>query len=136
NHTRTTETAAGIQEAFTERPNRIENKRQAAIENLSMQVAALSIFDSSQQYAITARVTKIDEENSRDTEFNHRKTDAIQQASDLNEQKKHQKAKAKVKNVEALPLLKLRKQALEKKQHPYELLKANGYIKKPLKEFY
>src|SRR5699024_11681372 len=59
---------------------------------------------------------KIVEENSLDTEFNQLKSDAIHQAIALNQQKKDQKAKAKVKNVEVLPLLKLRKQALEKKQ--------------------
>ena len=41
-----------------------------------------------------------------------------------------------MKKAEVLPLLKLRKRALDKKQHPHELLKANGYIKNPLEEFY
>lgn len=136
NHKRNTEIAGRIQEAFKERQNRIEYKRQDMIENLSVEVAALGIFDSLKENDIKKLVQKIVEENSLDTEFNQLKSDAIQQAIALNQQKKDQKAKAKVKNVEVLPLLKLRKQALEKKQHPYELLKANGYIKKPLKEFY
>ena len=129
NHKRNTEIAGRIQEAFKERQNRIEYKRQDMIENLSVEVAALGIFDSVKENDIKKLVQKIVEENSLDTEFNQLKSDAIQQAIALNQQKKDQKAKAKVKNVEVLPLLKLRKQALEKKQHPYELLKANGYIK-------
>jgi hypothetical protein len=35
-----------------------------------------------------------------------------------------------------LPLLTLRKAAIEKKQHPYELLKLKRFIKSPLQEFY
>ena len=60
----------------------------------------------------------------------------IQQAIALNGQKKEQKTKAKTKNADVLPLLTLRKRALDKKQHPHELLRANGYIKDPLEEFY
>ena len=46
NHKRNTEIAGRIQEAFKERQNRIEYKRQDMIENLSVEVAALGIFDS------------------------------------------------------------------------------------------
>lgn len=60
----------------------------------------------------------------------------IQQAIALNQQRKEQKSKPKPQNTDVLPLLALRKKALEKKQHPYELLKASGYIKNPLEEFY
>ncbi|MBO0992594.1 ATP-binding protein [Bacillus sp. SD088] len=136
NHKRNTEIAGRIQEAFKERQNRIEYKRQDMIENLSVEVAALGIFDSLKENDIKKLAQKIVEENPLDTEFNQLKSDVIQQAIALNQQKKDQKAKAKVKNVEILPLLKLRKQALDKKQHPYELLKANEYIKNPLEEFY
>src|SRR5699024_6284119 len=135
-HERNTEMAGRIQEADNERQNRIEYKRQDMIENLSVEGAALGIFDRWRENDIKKLVQKIVEEKSLDTEFNQLKSDAIQQAIALNQQKKDQKAKVKLKNVEVLPLLKLRKQALEKKQLPYELLKANGYIKKPLKEFY
>ena len=37
---------------------------------------------------------------------------------------------------ELLPLLTLRIAAIEKKQHPYEVLKLKGFIKNPLQEFY
>ncbi len=39
-------------------------------------------------------------------------------------------------NGELLPLLTLRTVAIEKKQHPYELLKSKGFIKNPIQEFY
>src|SRR5699024_9627619 len=129
NHKRNTEIAGRIQEAYKERQNRIEYKRQDMIENLSVEVADLGIFDSLKENDIKKLVQKIVEDNSLDTEYNIHKSDAIQQANALKQQKEDQKAKARVKNVEVLPLLNVRKQALEKKQHPYELLKANGYIK-------
>ncbi|WP_368493387.1 ATP-binding protein [Bacillus pseudomycoides] len=136
NHKRNTEMTGRIQEAFKERQNTIEYKRQDMIENLSVEVAALGIFDSLKDNDIKKLVQKIVEGNSLDTEFHQLKSEAIQQAIALNQQKKEQKDKPKAKNAEVLPLLALRKQALDKKQHPYELLKANEYIKNPLEEFY
>lgn len=76
------------------------------------------------------------EKSPLDTDFHQLKSDVIQEAIALNQQKKEQKTKAKSKNAGVLPLLTLRKRALDKKQHPYELLKAKGYIKSPLEEFY
>lgn len=136
NHKRNTEISGRIQEAFRERKNTIQYRRQDTIENLSVEVAALGIFDSLKDNDIKKLVQKIVEGNSLDTEFHQLKSEAIQQAIALNQQKKEQKDKPKAKNAEVLPLLALRKQALDKKQHPYELLKANGYIKNPLEEFY
>lgn len=136
NHKRNTEMTGRIQEAFKERQNTIEYKRQDIIGNLSVEVAVLGIFDSLKENDIKKLAQNIVERNPLDTEFNQLKSDVIQQAIALNQQKKDQKAKVKAKNAEILPLLKLRKQALDKKQHPYELLKANGYIKNPLEEFY
>lgn len=46
NHKRNTEMTGRIQEAFKERQNTIEYKRQDMIGNLSVEVAALGIFDS------------------------------------------------------------------------------------------
>ncbi len=136
NHKRNTEISGRIQEAFKERKNTIQYRRQDTIENLSVEVAALGIFDSLKDNDIKKLVQKIVEGNSLDTEFHQLKSEAIQQAIALNQQKKEQKDKPKAKKAEVLPLLALRKQALNKKQHPYELLKANGYIKSPLEEFY
>ncbi|MEK4967571.1 ATP-binding protein [Cytobacillus sp. FSL R7-0696] len=136
NHKRNTEVTGRIQEAFRERQNTIQYKRQDTIETLSVEVAALDIFDSLKDNDIKKLVQKIVGENPLDIDFHQLKSDVIQQAIALNQQKKEQKDKPKVKNAEVLPLLTLRKRALDKKQHPHELLKANGYIKNPLKEFY
>ncbi|OBR27018.1 Transposon Tn7 transposition protein TnsC [Bacillus velezensis] len=136
NHKRNTEMTGRIQEAFKERQNTIEYKRQDMIGNLSVEVAALGIFDSLKENDIKKLAQKIVEENPLDTEFHQLKSDVIQQAIALNQQRKEQKSKPKPQNTDVLPLLALRKKALEKKQHPYELLKASGYIKNPLEEFY
>ncbi|MED3652698.1 ATP-binding protein [Heyndrickxia sporothermodurans] len=136
NHKRNTEVTGRIQEAFRERQNTIQYKRQDTIETLSVEVVALGIFDSLKDNDIKKLVQKIVGENPLDIDFHQLKSDVIQQAIALNQQKKEQKDKPKVKNAEVLPLLTLRKRALDKKQHPHELLKANGYIKNPLKEFY
>ncbi|WP_052255580.1 ATP-binding protein [Salinicoccus sp. YB14-2] len=136
NHKRDAEMEGRIREAFKERQNTIEYKRKDTIENLSVEVASLGIFDSLKEKDIKIVVENIVEENPIDTEFLQLKSDVIQQAIALNQQRKEQKVEENVKKAEVLPLLKLRKQALDKKQHPYELLKANGYIKNPLEEFY
>ncbi|MEC0665820.1 ATP-binding protein [Priestia flexa] len=136
NHKRNTEVTGRIQEAFRERQNTIQYKRQDTIETLSVEVAALGIFDSLKDNDIKKLVQKIVGENPLDIDFHQLKSDVIQQAIALNQQKKEQKDKPKVKNAEVLLLLTLRKRALDKKQHPHELLKENGYIKNPLKEFY
>ncbi|HFK1766519.1 MULTISPECIES: ATP-binding protein [Bacillus cereus group] len=136
NHKLNTEITGRIQEAFKQHRKTIEYKRQDTIENLCIEVAALGIFDRLKDNDIKKLVQKIAEKNPLDTEFHQLKSEAIQQAIALNQQKKEQKDKPKAKNAEVLPLLALRKQALDKKQHPYELLKANGYIKNPLEEFY
>src|SRR5699024_7221108 len=107
NHKRNTEIAGRIQEAFKERQNRIEYKRQDMIENISVEVAALGIFDSLKENDINKLVQKIVEETLLGTEFNQLNSDGIHQTIALNQPKKDQKAKAKVKNVEVLQLLKL-----------------------------
>lgn len=136
NHKRDTEFAGRIQEMFRDRQNTIQYKRQDTIENLCIEVAALGIFDSLKDKDIKKLVQMTVEESPLNTDFHQLKSDVIQQAIALNQQKKEQKTKAKSKNANVLPLLTLRKRALDKKQHPHELLKAKGYIKSPLEEFY
>ncbi len=136
NHKRNSEISGRIQEAFKERQNTIEYKRKDTIESLSIELADLGIFDYLNVNELKKSVEQIIEKNPIDSNYNLLKSEAIQTAIALNQQKKEQKIKPIVKNTELLPLLVLRKRSLEKKQHPYELLEANGYIKNPLQEFY
>lgn len=136
NHKHNTEIAGRIQEAFKERQNTIKYKKKDTKENLFVEVAALGIFDRLRDNDIKKITQKIVEENSLDIDFHQLKSDAIQQAIALNQHKKEQDQKQLSKNINVLPLLTLREKALKKKQHPYELLKVNGYIQNPLEEFY
>lgn len=102
---------------------------------MSVEIAALGIFDSLDVNEIKELVKKIIENSPIETEFNFLKTNVIQQAITMNQQKRENKA-PKIQRVELMPLIELRTKALDKKQHPYILLKESGYIKNPLQEFY
>ncbi|MCM3491000.1 ATP-binding protein [Alkalihalophilus marmarensis] len=135
NHKQNTEYEGKIKEAMKERQNTLGYKRQDTIESLTVEVASLGIFDNLEMNDIKRIIIKIVENNPIDTDINVLKTDSIQQAITVNQQKKKQKEPLK-QNGELLPLLTLRTAAIEKKQHPYEFLKSKGFIKNPLKEFY
>src|SRR5690625_2756104 len=131
-----TEIASSIHQEIKERKNKIKYKKKDTMENLFVEVAALGIFDRLRDNDIKKITQRIVEENSLDTDFHQLKSEAIQQAIALNQHKKEQDQKQVSKNINVLPLLTLREKALKKKQHPYELLKANGYIQNPLQEFF
>lgn len=130
-----TEMAGRIKNAFSERQKTLEYKRKDKIENLCVELHAIGVFDCLHQKDIEKLAKTIVEKNPFDTEFNTLKLEAIQQAIELNEQKKVQKNKIKP-NTNLLPLLAIRKKAFDKKEDPYVLLKEQGYIKNPLEEFY
>lgn len=135
NHKQNIEYEGKIKEAMKERQNTLGYKRQDTIESLTLEVALLGIFENLGTNDIKQIITKIVETNPIDTDFNVLKTDSIQQAITRNQQKKLKK-ESKMPKGELLPLLTLRKAAIEKKQHPYELLKLKGFIKSPLQEYY
>ncbi|GAE37135.1 transposon Tn7 transposition protein tnsC [Halalkalibacter akibai JCM 9157] len=135
NHKQNTEYEGKIKEAMKERQNTLGYKRQDTIESLTVEVASLGIFDNLKTNDINRIIIKIVESNPIDTDINVLKTDSIQQAIAENQQNKKNKKPLK-QNRELMPLLTLRTAAIEKKQHPYELLKSKGFIKNPLQEFY
>ncbi|OXS75824.1 ATP-binding protein [Domibacillus enclensis] len=135
-HKRDTELTGRIQEAFRERKKTMDFKRRDTTESLVVELFSLGIFDSLKEADMKKLVQKIVENQPMDTDYNLLKTDAVQAALMLNQQKKEQQKKPRQKNTDILPLLTLRKKALDQKKHPYELLKASGYIKNPIEEFY
>jgi hypothetical protein len=135
NHKQNTEYEGKIKEAMKERQNTLGYKRQDMIESLTVDVASLGIFDNLEIIDIKQIIIKIVENNPIDTDLNVLKTDSIQQAITLNQQKKVKKEPRKQKG-ELLPLLALNSIASRNKQHTYELLKEKGFIKNPLQEFY
>lgn len=135
NHKQNSEYEGKIKEAMKERQNTLGYKRQDTIESLTVEVASLGIFDNLEMSDIKRIVVKIVENNPVDTDLNVLKTDSIQQAITFNQKKKMNK-EPRMKKGELLPLIKLRSTAIKNKQHTYELLKENGYIKNPLQAFY
>ncbi|QOY37724.1 ATP-binding protein [Anaerobacillus isosaccharinicus] len=136
NHKKNTEITGRIQEAFKERQNTIDFKRQNTVESLVVELCSLGIFDVLKEAAIKKLVQGIVERHPLETDYNILKAEALQEALTLNQQKKEQRNKPRAKNADVLPLLANRQKALDKQKHPYELLKASGYIKNPLEEFY
>jgi hypothetical protein len=101
NNKRDTEITGRIQEAFRERQNTIQYKRQDTIEkNLRIEVAALGIFDRLKDNDIKKLAQKIVEEYPLDTDFHQLKSDAIQQAIALNQQRKEQNQKQTSKDIQ------------------------------------
>jgi hypothetical protein len=135
-HKKDMELTGRIQEAFKERQNTIEFKRRDIAESLVVELGSLGIFNVLKETDLKKLVQQIVEKQPLDTDYNVLKTEVLQAALTLNQQKKEQRNKPKVQNADVLPLLALRRKALDNKQHPYELLKASGYIKSPLEEFY
>ncbi|MGY2611203.1 ATP-binding protein [Bacillus pretiosus] len=129
NHKQNTEYEGKIKEAMKERQNTLQYKRQDTIEGLGVEVASLGIFDALNVNDIRKLVTKIVENNPIETEYNALKLEAIQKAVAFNQVKKEKKVLSKGKNMKFLPLLRLGERAIEKKQHPYDVLKKEGFIK-------
>ncbi|WP_077706555.1 ATP-binding protein [Virgibacillus dokdonensis] len=125
-----------IQSMFKEREKTLAFKREDTIESLTVEVASFGVFDAIKQSDLKKIVTAIVQKNVIDEDYNVLKVEVMKKAMELNEKKKDQKVKSKSSNSIVTPLLLLREKALAAKQHPYELLKENGYIKNPMEEFY
>lgn len=134
NHKKNTEYEGKVKEAMAERQNTLQYRRQDVTENLSYEIASLGIFDALNSNEIRKLVSKVVESQPIENDYNNLKLEAIQNAMTLNQKKKEKNLKPTQKN-EALPLIKSRKEAIESKKHPYELLRVNGYIKSFLEEF-
>ncbi|MEF8683256.1 UNVERIFIED_CONTAM: ATP-binding protein [Bacillus cereus] len=136
NHKQNTEYEGKIKAAMKERQNTLQYKRQDRIESLSVEVASLGIFDALNSNDIRKLATQVVENEPISVEYNGLKYQVIQRAIDINQRRKQEESSIKDKKMELLTLLVLRNKAVEKKQHPYNTLKKNSFIKHPLSEFY
>lgn len=112
NHKRNTEITGRIQEAFKERQNTIDFKRQNTVESLVVELCSLGIFDVLKEAAIKKLVQGIVERQPLETDYNILKAEALQEALTLNQHKKEQSSVTRAKNADVLPLLTLRQKAL------------------------
>ncbi|WP_020060800.1 ATP-binding protein [Bacillus sp. 123MFChir2] len=134
NHKQNTEYEGKIKAAMKERQNTLQYKRQETIESLSIEVASLGIFDALNDTDIKKLVTKIIENSPIDVEYSILKFEAVREAMD--KQKKLSESQKKINKIELLPLLELRRKALQSNEHSYDFLKSKGFIKQVLQEFF
>lgn len=134
NYRKDIELTGKLEELFKERNNSIELKRKSTVENLVMDLCTIGIFDNLEDMQMKKLVEKLLQKHPVDEDYNSIKVMAIKAAMELNE-------KIKSGNLEKLNkpkkegLLALYEAAIKAKEHPYEVLKRNGYIKNPVDEF-
>lgn len=134
NYRRDIDLTGRIEELFRERNNTIDLKRRSVIESLVIDLCSIGIFDSLDDIQIKKLVEKLVQKQPINKEYNDIKIIAIKEAMELNEKIKSGKLKGKIKPRE-VGLLYLYDKAIKTKEHPYEVLKRNGYIKNPIDEF-
>ena len=86
-HKQNTEYEGKIKAAMKERQNTLQYKRKDMIDSLSVEVAALGIFDALGALGMRKLVTKVVQSHPIDTEYNNLKLEVLQQAMNLNQTK-------------------------------------------------
>lgn len=134
-HQQNTAYEGRIKLAMKERQNTVIYKKKELVEGLSLEIAAIGIFDSLTSEKIIEETKKVIELAPLDTDENVLKAQLIPLLIELN-QKEKEKMKKSIKYSKVLPLLELRDKALKDKNHPYVLMQENNYIKNTIREFY
>lgn len=135
NHKRNTQYEGKVKAAMKERQNTVAYKQQEMIESLSMEVAAIGIFESLTSNEIVQATKKIIENAPINTDENVLKAQLIQFLIEMNGKAKEKKKHKSTSNQVVLPLLDLRERALKQKEHPYVLLKKQSFIKVIYEDF-
>ncbi len=134
NHRKDLELTGKVQELFKERKNTIELKRRDTVENLVMDLTSIGIFDALDNIKLKKLIEKIVDKEPVDADYNAIKAIAIKQAMELNEKEKKDVNKGE-KEIKQDGLIDIYDKARANNEHPYERLKARGYIKDPVEEF-
>ncbi|MFA6939510.1 MAG: ATP-binding protein [Clostridiaceae bacterium] len=124
-----------IEELFEERKNTVELIRKSTIDNLVLDLTSMAIFENLDSIAIKKLCEKIVQKAPVNEDFNALKMSALKRAMELEEKSKtsnNENEKIKQKNE---GLLRLYDFAKKNNEHPYEVLKRNGFIKNPIEEF-
>lgn len=129
------ELAGRLEDSFKERRNTVELKRRSAVESLVMDLSSFGIFDELDNIEIKNLAQKLVEKQSIDEDYNALKSMAVKSAMELNDKKKSKKESKKIVVLKQEGLLNLYEIATKSKEHTYEVLKRNGYIKNPKDEF-
>ncbi|WP_380148046.1 ATP-binding protein [Kurthia populi] len=135
NHKRNTQYEGKVKAAMKERQNTVVYQEQEIIGSLSVEVAAIGIFDSLSLSEILKVTKKVVEKAPIDVDKNNLKAQLIQNLIKLNETTKEKK-NYKDAYKKLLPLLAIRENAIEQKIHPHEMFYRNNFIKRVLEELY
>ncbi|MBY6838324.1 ATP-binding protein [Clostridium botulinum] len=123
-----------IRDSFKERKKSIELKKRSTVENLVVDLTAMNMFDNLSTSDIKKICEKIVDKSAIDEEYNSQKIEVVKKAMTLNETlKENINRKQQCESKEGL--IWIYEAAKKQKLHPYELLKENGFIKDPVKEF-
>lgn len=123
-----------IEESFRERKKDIQLKRKSIIESLIVDLTEMDIFNNLELTNMRKICEKVVENSSINEEYSNQKMEALKEAMVLNEKMKlKQENKPKEKLSDGL--ISIYELSRERKIHPYELLKKNGFIKNPVDEF-
>lgn len=123
-----------LEELFKERKNTIELNQKSRIENLVMDLSSIGIFDNLDNTDIKKLVEKLVQNQPIDKDYTAIKAIAIKEAIEFNEKRKVNNLPKQI-NSDEKGLLDLYEAAIKNKEHTYEILKRNGYIKDPVEEF-
>lgn len=123
-----------MEKLYEERKCDLEYKRKSRTESMVLELKNLKIFSNLTNYDIISLVSKEIETHPIDIGYDEIKGICIEKAIYKNNQVKVKETRKKNASSNKEGLLKLYKNAIDSKQHPYEILLKNGYIKKPLDE--
>lgn len=135
NYRRDIELAGKLKESFEERKKDIELQQRNRVENLIMDLADLKIFTELNLNHFKQMTTQLVENNPINMSYEELKGLAIKKAFELNEKKRLEKEKQAFEEDKREGLLLMYEKAMQRKTHPYELLKQRKYIKNPYEEF-
>lgn len=135
NYKSTMELNGRVQELFKERKTTIELTRKSTVENLVLDLTAMDMFCNLSMVDIKKLCERIVEKAPVNEEYNVLKIAALKKAMELEEKFDSSKKEGENKKHSAESLLELYELARKNKEHPYDILKRNGYIKNPIEEF-
>lgn len=137
NYKQDIELVGRLKESFKERNKTVELKRRNTVENLLMDLIPLNKFKALDNMTVKKLAEKIVSKLPLDEDYNVIKTEVLKAAIELNDKKKHEKARLnKNQSNDNRILLNLYNSSRDKNIHTYEVLKKAGYIKNPIDEFY
>jgi hypothetical protein len=135
NYKGTMELSGKVEELFKERKNTIELTRRSTVENLVLDLTSIDMFHNLSMIDIKKLCEKIVDKAPVNEEYNALKIAALKKSMELEEKLNSSNKEDENTKHSANGLLELYEFARKNKEHTYDVLKRNGYIKSPIEEF-